>query len=125
MHYPVIDISQTSQVVHCGSKPQGIPFLIIIVPIVVKVSCQLCKYVLYVTLVVSFNNFCPCRHLIEVQRIVSVMAEWLVPQVQKAKNGARLRHGHSAKSFAMLWNFQIPIGVSEHNDTVLYPLQLP
>ena len=57
------------------------------------------------------------------QHVVSAMAEWLVPQVQKAKNGARLRHGHSAKSFTLLWTFQIPIRVSELNDIFLYPLQ--
>ena len=56
------------------------------------------------------------------QHVVSVMAEWLVPQVQKAKNGARFGHGHSAKSFTLLWTFQIPIRVSEHHDTLLYLL---
>ena len=56
------------------------------------------------------------------QHVVSAMAEWLVSQVEKTKNGARLRHGHSAKSFTMLWTFVIPIRVSEHNDTLLYSL---
>ena len=94
-------------------------------PVVVKGSCQLYKYVLYVTLSVKLSHyFCPCSRLFEVQHVVSVMTEWLVLQVQKAKNGARLRHGHSAKSFTMLWTFEIPIRVSELNDIVLYALQL-
>ena len=94
-------------------------------PVVVKGSCQLYKYFLYVTLMVKLSHyFCPCSRLIEVQHVVSVMAEWLVPQVQKAKNGARLRHGHSAKSFTMLWTYLIPIRVSGLHHIVLYPLQL-
>ena len=46
-----------------------------------------------------------------------MLADCLAPQVRKAKNGTRMRLGHSAKSFAMLWSFETPIGVSECNDT--------
>ena len=48
-----------------------------------------------------------------------MLADWLVPQVQKTKKGARiLRHDYSVKSFTMQWTFAMPIGVSEYNDTV-------
>ena len=79
-------------------------------------SCQLLCDVLHTFCSLSLL----CRNLIEVQHIVSVLADWLAPQVHKAKKGARIlmRHGYSVKSFAMQWTFVMPIGVSENNDTV-------
>ena len=48
-----------------------------------------------------------------------MLADWLVPQVQKTKKGAIiLRHDYSVKSFTMQWTFAVPIGVSEYSDTV-------
>ena len=49
-----------------------------------------------------------------------MLADWLVPQVQKTKKGARvlMRHDYSVKSFTMQWTFAVPIGVSEYSDTV-------
>ena len=54
-----------------------------------------------------------CRQVIEVQHIVNVLAGWLALRLQKTE-----------KSFIVLWTIEIPIGVSEHNDTVLHLLQL-
>ena len=54
-----------------------------------------------------------CRQVIEVQHIVNVLAGWLALRMQKTE-----------KSFIVQCTFEIPIGVSEHNDTVLHPLQL-
>ena len=59
-----------------------------------------------------------CRHLIDVQDIITVLSKWLAPQVQKTEKSAGIlaRDGYSVKSFTMQWTSVIPIQVSEYND---------
>lgn len=85
---------------------------------------KLSIFVQYIWQTISFSYL--CRHLIELQHIVSVLANWKAPQVQKTKKGTRIlmRIDCSVESFIMQWTFAIPIGVSKYNDTALHPLHL-
>ena len=71
-------------------------------------------YIWNILCIATLSSSCfLCRQVIEVQHIVNVLAGWLALRLQKTD-----------KSFIVQCTFEIPIGVSENNDTVPHPLHL-